>query len=139
MIVTVTMNAAIDRTLTVPNFQRGQRHRASAGLTLAGGKGINIARALKRPARLPVPALPLRLALGAFADELLLGGQRVMPKAALASGFVFDHATIDEALEKLQMGDAKERGIVAVGRQALGVGRQLIDETAKLRIGASLM
>jgi 1-phosphofructokinase family hexose kinase len=48
VIVTVTMNAAIDRTLTVPNFQRGQRHRASEGLTLAGGKGINIARALKR-------------------------------------------------------------------------------------------
>jgi 1-phosphofructokinase/tagatose 6-phosphate kinase len=48
VIVTVTMNAAIDRTLTVPNFQRGQRHRASQGLTLAGGKGINIARALKR-------------------------------------------------------------------------------------------
>jgi len=48
MIVTVTLNAAIDRTLTVPNFQRGQRHRASQGLTLAGGKGINIARALKR-------------------------------------------------------------------------------------------
>ena len=48
MIVTVTLNAALDRTLTVPNFQRGQRHRASQGLTLAGGKGINIARALKR-------------------------------------------------------------------------------------------
>src|SRR5437773_328298 len=47
MIVTVTLNAAIDRTLTVPNFQRGQRHRASAGLTSAGGKGINVARALK--------------------------------------------------------------------------------------------
>jgi len=31
VIVTVTLNAAIDRTLTVPNFQRGQRHRASAG------------------------------------------------------------------------------------------------------------
>jgi tagatose 6-phosphate kinase len=48
MIVTVTLNAALDRTLTVPNFQRGQRHRASGGLTLAGGKGINVARALKR-------------------------------------------------------------------------------------------
>jgi 1-phosphofructokinase family hexose kinase len=48
VIVTVTMNAALDRTLTVPNFQRGQRHRASQGLTLAGGKGINVARALKR-------------------------------------------------------------------------------------------
>ena len=47
MIVTVTLNAGLDRTLTVPNFQRGQRHRASQGLMLAGGKGINIARALK--------------------------------------------------------------------------------------------
>ena len=48
MIVTVTLNAAVDRTLTVPNFQRGQRHRASSGITQAGGKGINVARALKR-------------------------------------------------------------------------------------------
>jgi 1-phosphofructokinase family hexose kinase len=47
LIVTVTMNAALDRTLTVPNFQRGQRHRASEKLTLAGGKGITVARALK--------------------------------------------------------------------------------------------
>jgi 1-phosphofructokinase/tagatose 6-phosphate kinase len=61
VIVTVTVNAAIDRTLTVPNFQRGQRHRASAGLTLAGGKGINIARALKR---LGVPVVATGLAGG---------------------------------------------------------------------------
>ncbi len=47
MIVTVTLNAALDRTLTVPNFQLGHRHRASAALTLAGGKGINVARTLK--------------------------------------------------------------------------------------------
>jgi 1-phosphofructokinase/tagatose 6-phosphate kinase len=47
VIVTVTLNAAIDRTLNVPNFQRGQRHRATEGMTIAGGKGINIARALK--------------------------------------------------------------------------------------------
>ena len=53
MIITVTLNAALDRTLTVPNFQRGQRHRASGGLTLAGGKGINVARALKT-SRVPV-------------------------------------------------------------------------------------
>ena len=48
MIVTVTMNAAIDRTLLVPNFQLGQRHRASSAISSAGGKGINVARALKR-------------------------------------------------------------------------------------------
>jgi 1-phosphofructokinase family hexose kinase len=61
VIITVTLNAAIDRTLAVPNFQRGQRHRASQGLTLAGGKGINIARALKR---LDVPVVATGLAGG---------------------------------------------------------------------------
>jgi len=61
VIVTVTLNAAIDRTLTVPNFQLGQRHRASQGLTLAGGKGINVARALKR---LDVPVVTTGLAGG---------------------------------------------------------------------------
>ena len=47
MIVTVAVNAALDRTLTVPVFQIGYRHRSSETLTLAGGKGINVARALK--------------------------------------------------------------------------------------------
>ena len=48
MIITVTLNAALDRSLTVPILKLGQRHRASDVLTLAGGKGINVARALKR-------------------------------------------------------------------------------------------
>jgi 1-phosphofructokinase/tagatose 6-phosphate kinase len=61
MIVTVTMNAALDRTLSVPNFQRGHRHRASQGLTLAGGRGINVARALKR---LGMPVVATGLAGG---------------------------------------------------------------------------
>ena len=61
MIVTVTLNVALDRTITVPNFQLGQRHRASQGLTLAGGKGINVARALKR---LDVPVVATGLAGG---------------------------------------------------------------------------
>src|SRR5262249_36424854 len=61
MIVTVTLNAALDRTLTVPNFQLGQRHRASAAMTLAGGKGINVARALKA---LDVPVVATGLAGG---------------------------------------------------------------------------
>ena len=39
MIVTVTLNAAIDRTITVPNFQRGQRHRASAGSRSPAARG----------------------------------------------------------------------------------------------------
>ncbi|WP_217913426.1 1-phosphofructokinase family hexose kinase [Miltoncostaea marina] len=48
MIVTVTLNAALDRTVRVPNFNIGNRHRADASLRLPGGKGVNVARALKR-------------------------------------------------------------------------------------------
>jgi len=51
MIVTVTLNAAIDRTVAVPNFQLGHRHRAVESRTFAGGKGINVARALSRLGR----------------------------------------------------------------------------------------
>jgi 1-phosphofructokinase/tagatose 6-phosphate kinase len=61
LIVTVTLNAAFARTITVPNFQRGQRHRARAGLPLAGGKGLNVARALKL---LGVPVVATGLAGG---------------------------------------------------------------------------
>jgi 1-phosphofructokinase family hexose kinase len=61
VIVTVTLNAALDRTLEVPNFQLGHRHRASESLTLAGGKGINVARALKR---MGVPVVATGLAGG---------------------------------------------------------------------------
>jgi len=70
VIVTVTLNAAIDRTLTVPNFQRGQRHRASAGLALAGGKGINVARALKV---LGVPVVATGLIGGATGVRIVEG------------------------------------------------------------------
>jgi 1-phosphofructokinase family hexose kinase len=47
MILTVTVNAAIDRTLAVPNFHVGRRHRAVEQTAIAGGKGVNVARALK--------------------------------------------------------------------------------------------
>jgi 1-phosphofructokinase/tagatose 6-phosphate kinase len=68
LIVTVTLNAAIDRTLTVPNFQPGHRHRASGGLTSAGGKGINVARALKL---LDAPVVATGLAGGTTGDRII--------------------------------------------------------------------
>jgi 1-phosphofructokinase family hexose kinase len=46
MILTVTLNAAIDRTVAVPNFRQGHRHRAVDSRTVAGGKGVNVARAI---------------------------------------------------------------------------------------------
>ncbi|HSX21718.1 MAG TPA: 1-phosphofructokinase family hexose kinase [Gaiellaceae bacterium] len=68
MIVTVTLNAAVDRTLTVPNYQLGHRHRASGSLTSAGGKGINVARALKR---LEAPVIATGLAGGRAGDRIV--------------------------------------------------------------------
>ena len=47
MIITVTLNTAIDKTLSVPNFRLGRRHRAVEQTAMAGGKGVNVARALK--------------------------------------------------------------------------------------------
>lgn len=46
MIISVTLNAAIDRTMAVPNLRLGHRHRSVETRTTPGGKGINVARAL---------------------------------------------------------------------------------------------
>jgi 1-phosphofructokinase family hexose kinase len=47
VIITVTLNAAIDKSLSVPNFRLGRRHRTVEQTTLPGGKGVNVARTLK--------------------------------------------------------------------------------------------
>jgi 1-phosphofructokinase family hexose kinase len=48
MIITVTLNPALDKTLEVPNFTQGRRHRSVEQVTMPGGKGINVARVIKR-------------------------------------------------------------------------------------------
>ena len=77
MIITVTLNAALDRSLTVPTLQLGQRHRASEVLTLAGGKGLNVARALKR---LHVPVVATGLAGGRTGTRIVeeLTGEAIL-------------------------------------------------------------
>jgi 1-phosphofructokinase/tagatose 6-phosphate kinase len=47
MIITVTLNTAVDKTLAVPNFRLGRRHRTVEQTSMPGGKGVNIARVLK--------------------------------------------------------------------------------------------
>ncbi|WP_067183634.1 TIGR01777 family oxidoreductase [Microtetraspora niveoalba] len=58
-----------------------------------------VAKALRRPV-MPIgtPAFALRLALGEFADEGLLAGQRVLPRRLLEAGHRFSHPTLKEAL-----------------------------------------
>ncbi|HUN78919.1 MAG TPA: 1-phosphofructokinase family hexose kinase [Solirubrobacteraceae bacterium] len=68
MIITVTLNAAIDKSLSVPNFRLGRRHRTVEQRTMAGGKGVNIARALKA---LGQPVIATGLAGGATGTQIV--------------------------------------------------------------------
>jgi 1-phosphofructokinase family hexose kinase len=68
MIITVTLNPAIDKSLSVPNLRLGRRHRTVERRTLAGGKGVNIARMLKT---LDVPVIATGLAGGASGTQIV--------------------------------------------------------------------
>ncbi len=67
MILTVTLNAAVARTLVVPSLTLGHRHRAPESVTLAGGKGINVARSLRT---LGVPVLATGFVGGRNGDAI---------------------------------------------------------------------
>lgn len=67
MILTVTLNAAVARTLVVPSLTLGQRHRVQESIALAGGKGINVARSLRV---LDVPVLATGFAGGRKGDAI---------------------------------------------------------------------
>ncbi|CAA9473347.1 MAG: Cell division inhibitor [uncultured Solirubrobacteraceae bacterium] len=56
-----------------------------------------LGRALHRPAVAPVPALALRALYGEMAD-LVVHGQRALPRRALELGYAFRHPDLDEAL-----------------------------------------
>ena len=60
-----------------------------------------LGRRLHRPALFRIPAGLLRRVGGDFANELLLGGQRVLPNKALSNGFVFRHETLRSAFEAI--------------------------------------
>ena len=61
-----------------------------------------LARVVKRPAIVPVPTFAPKILLGGeLADALLFTGQRVMPQALAASGYVFKHSTLESALRSL--------------------------------------
>ncbi|MEA2172295.1 MAG: 1-phosphofructokinase [Solirubrobacteraceae bacterium] len=68
MIITVTLNSAVDKTLAVPNFQLGRRHRTVEQTSMPGGKGVNLARVLKT---LGQPVIATGLAGGATGTRIV--------------------------------------------------------------------
>ncbi|MDB5703056.1 MAG: hypothetical protein JWN66_172 [Sphingomonas bacterium] len=84
--------AAADPEITGPLNATAPNPVSSRGFARAVG------HVLRRPAILPLPALPLRLMLGDLADELMLGGQKVLPVKAVFHGFRFRYPRIEEAV-----------------------------------------
>lgn len=66
------------------------------------------ARIWRRPAFVPTPGWPMRLALGEQAD-LLLEGQRVVPDRLQREGFVFRYPTLAQALSAIRFPSRAER------------------------------
>jgi uncharacterized protein (TIGR01777 family) len=60
-----------------------------------------LARVLRRPAWLALPAFVLRAAFGEMAEEMLLTGTRVVPDRLEKRGFRFEHDTLEPALRAL--------------------------------------
>src|SRR3954454_18790527 len=71
MILCVTLNPCLDKTLTVPAWQPGDSVRGRAVREVVGGKGNNVARALTRLGRSARPATFLGGPVGSHCEGLL--------------------------------------------------------------------
>ena len=61
-----------------------------------------LGRVLRRPTRIPTPLLPLRARYGSeLVQHLLVEGQRVLPKRLEATGYAFEHLTLEDALRAI--------------------------------------
>jgi uncharacterized protein len=57
-----------------------------------------LGRALGRPAVLPAPGFALKLVFGEMAQDLLLDGQKVLPRRLESAGYAFQHSDLGRAL-----------------------------------------
>ena len=84
--------AIADERLSGPVNLTGPAPVTNAEFTAALGRAVN------RPTPLMMPGFAIRAALGEFADETLLSGQRAIPGVLERTGFQFHHNTVGEAL-----------------------------------------
>src|SRR4051812_7848085 len=71
MILCVTLNPCLDKTLTTPAWRPGDSVRGVSLREVVGGKGNNVARALSRLGRPARPATFLGGPIGAWCEDLL--------------------------------------------------------------------
>ena len=61
-----------------------------------------LAKVLRRPCCLPIPAFVLKIMFGEMADELFLSSQRVCPAKLIDAGFEFKYSELKKALESIE-------------------------------------
>jgi hypothetical protein len=66
-----------------------------------------LGRVLGRPAWVNVPGFVIRLLLGEMANEMLLRGQRVMPRRLREAGFEFKYEDLERAMTAILKGKQK--------------------------------
>jgi hypothetical protein len=88
IVFTLEKNVSGPVNLTSPNPVTNQEFTAA------------LARAMKRPALFPAPAIALKIALGGFSSEVL-GSKKVMPNALTEAGFQWDYPHISTTLQAL--------------------------------------
>ena len=129
MIVTVTLNPSLDRTLEVETLERGAVLRTSTPRLDAGGKGVNVTRALAANGIPSIAVLPVGGSEGAELSGLLeLAG--VSTRLVPVSGRTRSNITVAEAdgtVTKLNepgsaISDAEFESLIAVLRTAVSAG-----------------
>jgi 1-phosphofructokinase family hexose kinase len=104
VIVTVTLNPALDRTLTVPHIKFNEMIRATASRLDWGGKGINVSRALQA---LGVGSVAMGFVGGATGQML----ERGLVEVGIATDFVH---LAGETRTNVVISDAKGEGYIKV-------------------------
>jgi 1-phosphofructokinase family hexose kinase len=136
MILCVTLNPCLDKTLTVPDWQPGDLVRGTAVREVVGGKGNNVARALKRLGRSARPLTFLGGSVGKQCAELLVRDDDLNPivipsqaptrviltvrsQSTAAQTAFFDPDPVISLAEAEALVDAVQRALLEPGVQAL--------------------
>ncbi len=134
MIITLTANPSVDRTIEVAALRPGTVIRARASRVDAGGKGVNVARALAAHGRKATAVLPSGGAEGAQLEALLAGSGLDLLTVRIADS-IRANVTVVEAdgtTTKLN-----EPGPRLSGAELDALAASLIEAAASHRVSAS--
>ncbi len=95
MIVTITPNPSIDRTISVKKLKRGAVHRAIDSREDPGGKGLNVSRALAQNGTATIAVLPIGGASGQMMLDLLRHQELAVRAVPISGGVRINIAVVE--------------------------------------------